>query len=165
LLALFACADQGRGTTARRDIHGSAVIALSFALATLCAAMTAGFIACLAFYRGSVRELGNARDQLDAKDIVIATVTDERNRAVVAHRVADDQLSIERNLRAIAEAQRNEAQKRVRAELTKHLRTATDDDIRALTAELFASPLGLLPKPEVPKRSESGPDALLDPFA
>jgi hypothetical protein len=141
------------------------MIALAFALAGLAALAMGGCITTAVWYRSSQREIANARDQLDAKDIVIATVTDERNRAVVAHRVADDQLSIERNLRAIAEAQRNEAQKRVRAELTKHLRTATDDDIRALTAELFASPLGLLPKPEVPKRSESGPDALLDPFA
>jgi hypothetical protein len=145
------------------------VTALAIALVGLCTVLAGGLVAVTVFYRGAVRELGNARDRLDAQDIVIATVTDERNDASVKHKLAEDLLARERSLRAIAEAQRNEAQRKVRDLLRNHLAKATDEEIQELTNEVFTSPIALAPRPDgvptaVPRRSEAGADALLDPF-
>lgn len=149
------------------------MIALAVALTALCAASTAGLITFGVWYRSSQRELGNARDRLDALGIVIDTVTDERNVASAGRKIAEDQLAQERHLRVIAETQRNTAQERVRDLLRTHIAKATNEEIQELTNEAFTTPLALAPRaprsagvpPQMPRRSEAGPDALIDPFA
>ena len=104
-----------------------------------------------------------AGDLLNEERGISRQYKSERDIEVAAHAVTRKRLEQEQNLRAIAEAQRNEAQRKVRDMLTKHMRNATDDEIRALTADAFSSPLSLVPK--VPEADDATPDDLLDPFA
>lgn len=86
-----------------------------------------------------------------------------------AHAVTAEQFKTEQNLRSIAEAQRNEAQRKVRAQIQTFLPMASDAEIQEITNEVFASPLSLAPRaPErVPKLPDPDDprDALLDPWA
>jgi predicted RNA-binding Zn ribbon-like protein len=87
---------------------------------------------------------------------------------VVAHAATKGLLAKEHTLRVIAESQRNEAQRKARDLLRKHMRTATDDEIRETVADLFTAPLGLVPADGVRRetpRSEAPGTALLDPFS
>jgi hypothetical protein len=79
----------------------------------------------------------------------------ERDVSVAAHAVTKDQLEQERNLRVIAEASRNVAMHRVGELLAKHMEEATNEEIAAATADLFA-PIGLV-RAQVPTASHADP--------
>lgn len=77
-----------------------------------------------------------------------------------AHGVTQAQLKTEQDLRSVAEARLNLAQRRVTELLKSHLERATDEEIRAATAAAFADFDGGVPL------SETDPykaDGLLDP--
>jgi hypothetical protein len=136
-------------------------------LAAIGAGSTLTLIALVAWltYRlvGAMREQLGARDLLDKEREELRHVRGDLDTETAAHAVDTKRLVIADNLRFVAEAQRNEALRRVTELLRQHMRTATDDEIRALTDEAFSSPLSVVPSP-VP-RSQDGDDALLDPFA
>lgn len=105
-----------------------------------------------------------ARDMLDKERERADAAEGDLRAETSAHAVTSEMLDVEQDLRSIAEAQRNEAQRRVHDLLRQHMRDATDDEIRALTADAFRSPLGVVSVPEA-RRSDHPTDGLLDPFA
>jgi biopolymer transport protein ExbB/TolQ len=114
------------------------------------------------------RETMAARDLLNGERQVSAEYRAARDIEVTAHAVTKGSLAKEKTLRVIAESQRNEAQRKARDLLRKHMRTATDDEIRETVADLFTTPLGLVPRdgvrlPNVGTEDNPGPDALLRP--
>lgn len=125
------------------------VIAVAIGLVALSAALTAAVITCGVWLRGETNEGKRLRDTLESTRVRADLA--EHDAATLRKR-----LEVEQNLRAIAEAQRNEAQRKTRDLLRKHLETATDDEIRALTADAFS---GLSSVP----RSEDGDRSLLRP--
>ena len=140
-------------------------------LIALSMSLTAGVLLCGKWLHDANDELGRLRDTLTANDAVSDAYRYERDEAVVERDVAKDLLAQEHTLRTIAEAQRNEAMRRVGELLRKHVAKATNEEIQELTNEAFASPLSLVPRPvdgvpqAVPRRSDSIADGLLDPFA
>jgi hypothetical protein len=134
---------------------GRGVIALAVALTALCSVTLGALVAALLWYRATAANLNDVRE-------TAAALLVQRNEARAGEAAAAHQLEMERDLRKGVEAQRDKAQIKVRELFAAHMRTATDDDIRALTADAFGSPLGLVPI--VPPRSESGADRLIDPF-
>lgn len=150
---------------------GCGVIALAIGLVALSAALTAAVIACGKWLHDANREIGNLRDRLADADSREDQYRSERDLEVTAHAVTRDLLRQEQTLRAIAEAQRNEAMRKSRELLAKHMRDATDDEIRETVRDLFETPLSVVPRPPgdgvrreaTPPRSEAGTDALL-PF-
>jgi biopolymer transport protein ExbB/TolQ len=97
-------------------------------------------------------ETMNARDLLNGERQVSAEYRSARDIEVTAHAVTKGQLAKERTLKSIAESQRNEAQRKARDLLRKHMRTATDEEIRETVAELFTVPLSLAPSSPASKQ-------------
>lgn len=125
------------------------MLVVAIGLVALSTLLTGAVITCGVWLRGDRNTIDNLRDTLEST----------RDRADLAESDAATlrkRLEVEQNLRAIAEAQRNEAQRKTRDLLRKHLETATDDEIRALTADAFS---GLSSVP----RSEDGDAALARP--
>ena len=161
------------------------MIALAVALTALSVLLASGCILCGKWLHDANSSIGNLRDTMTAADAVSDAYKYERDQAVVELAVAKDLLSREQTLRAIAEAQRNEAQRKARDLLRKHMRTATDEEIRETVRDLFETPLSVVPRlsgnaggvsgaavagggvrsVDGPRRSDAGPDALLDPDA
>lgn len=111
-----------------------------------------------------VREGKRIRDRLDEQTKLTAEYQHQRDLEVTAHTVTKDQLEQERNLRAIAETQRNNAMRRVRELLVKYMGEATNEEIADATALLF-SPIGGVVREEVPaaNRPSAGSDDLEKP--
>ncbi len=84
--------------------------------------------------------------------------------------VAADSLEREKFLRLTAETARNIAQARLANEIRKRIPTATNEEIQEITNDTFSA-LAIAPRPvdgvpqSGPRRSEAGPDALIDPWA
>jgi hypothetical protein len=117
----------------------------------------------LAFrYAGAAHDIVSASDLLNDERKLTAQYQHERDVAVAEHDVATALTKQERDLRELAESQRDKAQARVYELLRKHMRDATDDEIRAATADAFAGFDGV---PSVPAPDRTGPDALINPFA
>ena len=106
----------------------------------------------------------NAADLIDGQRKLVAEYKSKYDTEFVAHTVTGERLKTEQNLRAIAEAQRNEAQRKCRAYLARSLEGATEDDVNAVLADLFAPVLAVVP-PSKPRLSDTGDSALLDPFS
>jgi methylmalonyl-CoA mutase N-terminal domain/subunit len=96
-----------------------------------------------------VSEGKHVRDRLDEQTKVSAEYQHERDVSVAAHAVTRDQLATETTLRAIAEAQRNEAQRKLRAYLARNLATASEQEITDVINDVFATPLSLVPGSEL----------------
>jgi hypothetical protein len=79
------------------------------------------------------------------------------------HAATRNRLDQENKLRVIAESQRNAAEGRVRELLVAHAKDATDDEIREMVRDAFASPLSVLPAPAATAADD--PDGLINPFA
>lgn len=149
--------------------------ALAIALAGLLALSMASNVALFVALRGETKEGKAARDVIDQHQALADGYRSERDALTVKLRVNEDLLEQERTLRAVASMQRDAAQKRVGELLRKHIARATNEEIQELTNEAFASPLSLVPaapgvlssgvSQAVPRRSDSGADGLIDPFA
>lgn len=140
--------------------------ALAIAAIGLALVATGGLITMAVWYRGANEQIGNLRDTMTANDAVSDAYQYERDNAVAELAQSKEKLAKAETLRAIAEAQRNDAQGRLRVVLREHMEDASDDEIRELVSSVFASALSVVPHvPDVPqaRRSESGPDALIDP--
>lgn len=133
-------------------------------------ALLAGFMVTLGVWMRSDRKTAdNLRDVVDASQRDAADF-ESRWRVVAAElAVTADQLEREQNLRTIAEAQRNEAMRRVRELLGRHIKTATLEEIQEMTNDAFASPLSVVPRPDgvplLPAAEAAGSDDILDPWA
>jgi hypothetical protein len=138
----------------------AALIAVAVAAASL-----VGFLITQAIWLHSANEARlHAADIIDGQRKLVAEYKSKYDVEFVAHSVAQRELEQERQLRGVAEAQRNAAQRHVQDLLRSHIATATEDDIRALTATAFASPLAVVPA-QPARRSDSAADGLIDPFA
>lgn len=101
-------------------------------------------------------------DNIDGQRKLVAEYKSKYETEFVAHGVTTRELEQERQLRGVAEAQRNEAQSRCRAYLAQSMTHATKDDVNAVLADLFAAPLSVVPPPKA-RLSDSGDTALIDP--
>lgn len=138
----------------------AAVIGL-IALSTLLASAT---VTCGVWLHSANESRLHAADLIDGQRKLVAEYKSKYEVEFAAHSVTTRELEQERQLRGVAEAQRNEATRRVHDLLRSHIATATEDEIRALTAAAFASPLSVVPAPAA-RRSNSATDGLIDPFA
>lgn len=125
-------------------------IALAIAAIALAALAMGAAITFAVWYRSSVGELAACRDRLDETETLAATYQSGRDIAVMAHRVAEDQLKTEHNLRVVAEQQRNEALARVRDLLRKYAPYLTSDEVEDLARDAFASVLVVVPLSQQP---------------
>ena len=138
------------------------MIAVCIALAGIAAALTGFVITCGIWLRSDRRELSAITDNLDGQRKLVAEYKHKFDTELAKHTVTTKRLEQEQTLRAIAEAQRNEAQRKCRAYLTANLQGASNDEIAAVVSDLFAAGLSVVPSPE-PRRSDSAGDYLLDP--
>lgn len=99
-------------------------------------------------------------DLLDGQRKLVAEYKHKFDTEYAKHGVTAKALEQEKTLCAIAQAQRNQAQHRVRELLGKHITTATDEEIRALTVDAFSSPLSVVP---LPPAEDGDRDDLLTP--
>lgn len=83
-------------------------------------------------------QLLNAHDSMASLNALLTSSESARE-------VAEARLKTEMDLRAIAEAQRNEAQRKARAYLAQNLAHASDKEIQDAVTEMFATPLSLAP--------------------
>jgi hypothetical protein len=129
---------------------GGTVIALCIGLAAL-SAMLAGFVITMGVWLHSANadRLG-AADMIDGQRRLVAEYKAKYDAESVAHTVTSQQLADEQHLRSIAEAQRNEAERRARAYLSK---TLTNEELAHVVTQLFATPLSLVPGSELEKPS------------
>jgi len=140
------------------------VIAIAVGLVALSTALTAAVITCGIWLHSANADRFNAADLIDGQRKLVAEYKSKYDTEFVAHTVTGERLKTEQNLRAIAEAQRNEAQRKCRAYLARSLAGATEDDVNAVLADLFAPVLAVVP-PSKPRLSDTGDSALLDPFS
>jgi CRISPR/Cas system CMR subunit Cmr4 (Cas7 group RAMP superfamily) len=84
------------------------------------------------------------RDSLDQEQRLSFEYQHERDVMVAKLKVAEDLLAQEKNLRVIAESQRNAAQQKARAYLAQHLVTASENEITDVVQELFSTPLSVV---------------------
>jgi hypothetical protein len=152
------------------QVHGlpngvQAVIAICIGLVIMSTATTGFIITMGVWLRADKRELGALVDNLDGQRKLVAEYKHRFDTEFVAHGVTTTRLVQEQDLRAVAEAQRNEAMRKARAYLARSMEGATKDDVNAVLADLFASPLSLVPRAETGRASGDGPDSLLDPFS
>jgi hypothetical protein len=138
------------------------VVALAIGLVALSATLTAAVITCGIWLHSANADRLNAADLIDGQRKLVAEYKHKYDAESVAHTVTTAQLAQEKQLRAVAEAQRNEAQRKCRAYLARSLKDATEDDINAALADLFAVSLAVVPPPG-PRRSDSAADYLIDP--
>jgi formate dehydrogenase maturation protein FdhE len=96
-----------------------------------------------------VSEGKRLRDTLDSQRELAGKYQHERDVEVAAHAVTKDQYATEKTLRAIAETQRNEAQRKLRAYLARNLATASEQEITDVINDVFATPLSLVPGSEL----------------
>lgn len=133
------------------------MIALAVSLAALLALSMSASVAMFVALRGETR---NARDA----EHLAATYLKDRDAHAEALAVTQRQLETANNLRSIAEAQRNEAERRVRDLLVAHAKDATDDEIRSMVANAFRSPLASVPSVPAAADPDADRDGLLNPF-
>lgn len=96
------------------------------------------------------KEAAAYADNIDGQRKLVAEYKSKYETEFVAHGVTQRELEQERQLRGVAEAQRNEAQRKTRDLLREHAKDASDDEISEMVAGAFSSPLALVP-PAVPE--------------
>jgi hypothetical protein len=140
------------------------------ALAAIGAGTTVTLIALTAWltYRlvGAMREQLAARDMLDAEREQHRVTRGERDTETAAHAVTRDELRKEKDLRASAESERNQALQEGANHVVERIKTANIADANRLLAGLLADPLaGFVPQ-AVPEggTAASDRDGLLNPF-
>jgi hypothetical protein len=129
---------------------------MTYALLSLAGLLVLMLTSTGVWLHAEVSEGKRLRDTLDSQRDLAGKYQHERDVEVAAHTVTKDQLEQERNLRVIAEASRNVAMHRVGELLAKHMEEATNEEIAAATADLFA-PIGLV-RAQVPTASNARTD-------
>jgi hypothetical protein len=137
------------------------VIALAIALAAANVVLTGFVVTCGVWMRSDKREFSAVVDNLDGQRKLVAEYKHKADTEHAAHTVTTAQLATERNLRAVAEAQRNEAMRRSRAYLAQSMSHATESEINEVRAGLFASVLSLVPTPPAEGAGADDPDGLI----
>lgn len=138
------------------------MIALCFALVALSLMLGGALIAAIRWEHNAVAERDFALTLLDDERKVAEEYKSQRDVEVAAHQVTKTQLAQEKALRSVAEKARDDAQERVRNALAKHIKDATDEEIHALTVEMFAPSLSVVPA-SVKASSRPSADDLIDP--
>ena len=136
------------------------MIAVAIGLVALSTALTAAVITMGIWLHSANADRLNAADLIDGQRKLVAEYKSKFDTESVAHVVTSKQLEIERQLRGVAESQRNTAQAKARAYLARSLEGATEDDINAVLADLFAVSLAVVPPPGT-RRSDHPTDGLL----
>lgn len=126
----------------------------------------AAFVAMAFLNRKDNRETLAARDLLDGEREELRKVRGELNVETAAHAETRRLLAKEKDLRAVAESQRNQAFQEARDYLVAKLKKSKIADVERFIADLLATPLPGLPEAVPASRATTpGPDALIDPFA
>ena len=136
------------------------MIAICIGLVALSTLLAGATITCGIWLHSANADRLNAADLIDGPRKLVAEYKHKFDTEFAAHTVTGKLLSQEKQLRGVAEARLKEAQTRLSAYLAQNLRGATEHEINAVLADLFASPLGLVPAP-VPRRSDHPTDGLL----
>jgi hypothetical protein len=124
------------------------VIAICIGLAALSAALT-GFVITMGVWLHSANDDRlHAADMIDGQRKLVAEYKSKYDLEFVAHGVTQRELEQERQLRAVAEAQRNAAQRKAREFLSK---TLTNEELAHVMGDLFSVPLSLVPGAELEK--------------
>jgi hypothetical protein len=110
-----------------------------------------------------MRALG---DLLDGERKLSAEYKSQRDVLAMQQTATTHELEQERTLRKLVEAQREEAQERVRSYLARSLATATQHEIDEAIADLFrrAPSLHVVPA-KAAEAPATDPNGLIDPFA
>lgn len=115
------------------------------------------------------RELIAAHDMLDKEREETRAVRNELALEIAAHAVTEDSLRKEKDLRASAESQRNDAYRMARDQIVERLKKAKVADANHLIADLLSMPLPGVLVSGVPqavpqgRATAPGPDSLIDP--
>lgn len=141
------------------------------ALAAIGAAGTVGLavaVVVMAFKLvASSREQLAARDLLDQEREQHRKTRGELDTEAAAHAVTRDELRKEKDLRASAESQRNQAHIEERNHVVQIIQKSNIADAAHLVSRILAAPLSGVVSAQLPatKRSEDDRDGLVDPFA
>lgn len=138
------------------------MIVLCIALAALSTLLVGFVITCGVWLHSANADRLNAADVVDGQRKLVAEYKSKYEVEYAAHSVTQRELDQEKQLRGVAEAQRNEAERKTRELLTAHVKDASDDEIRAMVASAFRSPLAVVPTPGA-QASDSGTNRLLRP--
>jgi hypothetical protein len=137
-----------------------------YGLLGLLAVSTGGLVTFAVLNHRAKNEQLAARDMLDSEREQHRVARGECNLETAAHAVTRDELRKEKNLRASAESQRNQAYQEGADHVVKRIKTANIADANRLLAGLLADPLaGFVPQAVPEGRSTApGPDRLENPF-
>jgi hypothetical protein len=125
------------------------VAAVTWALVSLAGLLVLMLTSTGVWLHAEISEGKRIRDRLDEEKKLSAEYQHERDATVAKLKVAEDLLAQEKNLRVIAESQRNAAQQKARAYLARNLVTASENEITDVVQELFSTPLALVPGNEL----------------
>jgi hypothetical protein len=137
--------------------------ALAWMLGAGLVAVAAAFVTLAFLNRKDGRELLAARDLLDGERAEHRKTHGELDVETAAHAVTSDLLRKEKELRASAESQRNEAYRTARDQIVERIQKAKVADANRIVADLLNMPI-VVPKLPEGRATAPGPDALLDPF-
>jgi hypothetical protein len=125
------------------------VAAVTWALVSLAGLLVLMLTSTGVWLHAEISEGKRIRDRLDEEKKLSAEYQHERDATVAKLKVAEGLLAQEKNLRVIAESQRNAAQQKARAYLARNLVTASENEITDVVQELFSTPLALVPGNEL----------------
>lgn len=137
-----------------------------YGLLGLLAVATGGLVTFAVLNHRAMRDMVAAMDMLDKEREQHRITNGELVLEVSAHAVTRDELRKEKDLRAIAESQRNQAYQEGVSHVVERIKKAKVADAQHVIAGLLAEPLpGFVPR-EVPegRSTAPGPDRLENPF-
>lgn len=128
--------------------------------------VTSAFVTLTFLNRKDGRELIAARDRIEKLDEEYGELERDRNGLTVELAAARELLAKERDLRAVAESQRNTAFQQARDQLVERIKKSNVADAQRLVADLLAAPLpGFVPQAVPEGRATApGPDRLINPW-
>lgn len=118
---------------------------MTYALVGLCVLLGGLLAPSLIWLHGETQEVKRLRVVLEQTQAREREYQSQRDVEVAAHEVTKTQLKQEQALRSVAEAARNEAQRKARAYLTQNLAHASEKEIDEAVTQLFTTPLSLAP--------------------
>lgn len=141
------------------------MIALAWAFVGFAAlALTAIATLAVLNHRSKNEQLA-CRDLLDAERERNRVLENDLRLETSAHAVTRDELRKERDLRASAESQRNDAYREARDHVIERIKKAGVADAQRIISDLLSAPLGVPQAVPEGRATAPGPDRLLDPFA
>ena len=140
------------------------MIAICIGLVALSTLLAGATITCGVWLHSASADRLNAADLIDGQRKLVAEYKHKFDTEFTAHVVTSKRLANEEQSHAAVVVQRDQALAKCRAYLARSLRDATEDDINAVLADLFAPVLAVVP-PTGTRRSDSAADGLIDPFS